>query len=71
MKMILFSTHCPKCNILNKKMQDKNLQYEVVEDINKMMELGIKSAPVLFIEEDNGESKQLTYFDAVKYINQI
>lgn len=69
--MTLFSTHCPKCNILNKKMQEKNLEYEVIDDVNKMIELGIRSAPVLMIEDDNGEIQKLTYFDAVKYINQI
>lgn len=69
--MTLFSTHCPKCNILNKKMQEKNLEYEVIDDVNKMIELGIRSAPVLMIEDDNGEIQKLIYFDAVKYINQI
>ena len=69
-KMILYTTHCPKCNILNKKLQDKNVEYEIVEDINVISSLGIKSVPVLCVSDDEN-TNMMTYFDAVKYINSL
>ena len=46
-KIILYSIGCPKCKVLEKKLQDKGVEFEVYSDTNKMKELGIDSLPVL------------------------
>lgn len=46
----LYSTHCPKCNILKAELDKAKFEYEEVNDVNIMMELGIMSAPVLELE---------------------
>ena len=53
MTVILYSTHCPKCNVLEKKLKQKNISYKEVNDIEKMKEKGYLSVPIL---EVNGVS---------------
>ena len=54
-KIILYTTHCPKCNILKSKLNEKNIVYQEIEDINIMKELEITTVPVLSV---NGEFKE-------------
>lgn len=46
----LYSTHCPKCNVLEKKLKQKNISYEEVNDIEEMKEKGYLSVPVLEVD---------------------
>lgn len=50
MTVILYSTHCPKCNVLEKKLKQKNISYEEVNDIEEMKEKGYLSIPVLEVD---------------------
>ena len=52
MDVMLYSTHCPQCEILEEKLQTKNIQYTEVNDVSLMLNKGIKNVPVL---EVNGE----------------
>jgi glutaredoxin-related protein len=65
-KYTLFTTNCPKCKILEKKLKDKNVDFDTCEDVQKMQDLGITSVPVLSVENNN-----LSFYDAVKYINSL
>ncbi len=65
---ILYSTGCPKCQVLAKKLEKSALSYEVCSDVEKIKSLGFREVPVLAIY---GESiNYLTYKDAVKYVNK-
>lgn len=46
----LFSTHCPKCNVLEKKLKAKNIEYEEVNDVEVMKEKGIVTVPVIDVD---------------------
>ena len=50
MTVVLYSTHCPKCNVLEKKLKQKNVSYEEVNDIEKMKEKGYLSVPILEVD---------------------
>jgi glutaredoxin len=63
---VLYTTGCPKCKILEKKLNEKNVKFEIVDDTEKMKELGITSVPVLMVDD-----KSMIYYDAVKYINSL
>jgi glutaredoxin len=63
---VLYTTGCPKCKILEKKLNEKNVKFEIVNDTEKMKELGITSVPVLMVDD-----KSMIYYDAVKYINSL
>lgn len=52
MDIMLYSTHCPQCEILEEKLQVKNIQYTEINDVALMLNKGIKNVPVL---EVNGE----------------
>ena len=47
--MILFSTHCPKCHVLESKLKQKNIDYEEVNDIEVMEQRGFTAVPMLEI----------------------
>ena len=50
MKVVLYSTHCPRCCVLEKKLQQKNISYEEVNDVEIMKEKGYLSVPVLEVD---------------------
>jgi predicted DCC family thiol-disulfide oxidoreductase YuxK len=49
-KVILFTTHCPKCNAIVKKLERAGIQYEVNEDIEEMRARGYTTAPMLDVD---------------------
>ena len=49
-QIILYSTGCPKCQVLTKKLNTAGVKYEVKTDVDEMLSLGIKSAPVLSVD---------------------
>lgn len=64
--VILYTIHCPKCNVLEKKLASKNIDFTISEDIETMMNKGFKSAPML---EVNGTAYDFS--QAVKWVNTI
>jgi glutaredoxin len=65
----LYSTNCPKCIILEKKLQSKNISFELKnteEDINYMIEQGFTSAPILEVD-----GNLLTFAEANEYVNNV
>ena len=65
-KIVLYSTHCPKCKVLETKLQQKGVKYTEINDISELVERGFKSAPILRIGE-----QYLEFSDAIKYINSL
>ena len=52
MNVILYTTHCPKCKVLTRKLQMAGVEFTESENIQKMLELGFKSAPVLVVDDE-------------------
>lgn len=52
MSVVLYSTGCPKCNVLKKKMDAKQILYEEVNSVDTMLSIGIKQVPVLKVGDD-------------------
>ena len=50
MKIILFSTKCPRCVVLEKKLKQKGIDYNEVNDVEIMKEKGYLSVPVLEVD---------------------
>lgn len=61
--VILYSTGCPKCRILEKKLDEKKIKYEVVTNRDVMIDKGFSSAPKLEID---GEI--LDFSDGMRWI---
>ena len=64
-KIILYSTHCPNCRVLERKLNDKKIEYETIDDIDTMTKIGIQSAPVLKVND-----KTLRFAEALRWVNQ-
>lgn len=64
MEIILYSTHCPRCKVLEAKLNLKNIAYTECTDIDKMQSMGIISAPVLGVD-----GKLLQFKEATDWVN--
>lgn len=51
MKVILYSTGCPQCNILKEMLQNKNIIFQIEDNVAKMKELGFLSLPMLSVDD--------------------
>lgn len=65
MKVILYTTGCPKCKVLEAKLKQKEIDYEEVSDISVMVNMGFMSVPIL---EVDGEIMNFT--EANTWINE-
>lgn len=65
MDVVLHSTHCPRCNVLKAKLEQKSVVFEENNDVELMMQKGLSTAPVL---EVDGVLYQ--FKEAVKWIGE-
>lgn len=49
-KVILYEHGCPRCKVLKMKLDQKGVQYEIVNDIEVMMAKGFNEAPKLEVD---------------------
>ena len=66
MSVVLFSTHCPRCNVFEKKLQQKDVDYDEVNDTSIMEQKGYLSVPVLEVD-----GKSMDFKEAVDWINTL
>ena len=66
MSVVLYSTHCPRCNVLEKKLQQKEVDYDEVNDTSIMEQKGYLSVPVLA-----ADGKSMDFKEAVDWINTL
>lgn len=50
MEVIFYSTHCPRCKVLEVKLKQTNIEYSEINDIDEMTKLGLTSAPALKVD---------------------
>lgn len=61
----IYSTGCPKCNVLKAKMEQKGMEYTECQDVSEMERMGIQSVPVL-----EADGQLLTFAEAIQFINE-
>lgn len=49
----LYSTNCPKCKIIERKLEQYNIPYLKINNVDEMVELGLEEVPV--IKDSSGE----------------
>ena len=73
-KIIFYTTNCPRCQVLKKKMDSLGIEYTICNDVNKMEKLGIMTVPTLEIEEEMFDSSMFTtlldFSQAVKWLKE-
>lgn len=63
--VVFYTTGCPKCGVLKKKLDAKGIEYQIVDSPERMLDLGITRVPVLKVE-----NKLLEFAEANNWINQ-
>ena len=66
MDVTLYSTGCPKCNVLEKKLAEKNIDFEVVSDVDIMQNKGFMTMPMLEVD-----GKTMDFGSSVRWINEV
>ena len=61
----LYSTNCPKCNVLETKLKNANIGFNISNDLEGLMKQGFREAPIL--EVDN---QYLKFSEAIKLIQE-
>lgn len=64
-QVVLYTTGCPRCKVLESKLNIKGIAYTEVNDIDEMVSLGIETAPVLKVGD-----KLLKFAEAVDFANK-
>lgn len=49
--ILLYSTHCPRCNVLEDKLNRKSVSFSIVDNEEEILKKGIKAVPVLQLED--------------------
>lgn len=62
--VILFSTGCPKCSVLKKKLDKAGITYQENNDVDEMLALGFTQAPILMVGGDT-----MGFAEAVQWVN--
>ena len=63
--VIFYTTGCPKCAVMKKKLDLAQISYEENSDIDEMRCLGMKSAPALSVD-----GVLMDFGKAVKWLNE-
>lgn len=61
----LYSSGCPRCNVLEKKLEQANIEYEVFSDIDKIIEMGLTTMPMLQVD-----NTFMNFAEAVEWVNE-
>lgn len=64
--MVLYTTGCPRCEMLEKLLNDKGMKYEVCTDKDVMAGKGFKTVPMLEVD-----GKTMNYKDAVRWVQNM
>ena len=65
MNVVLYSTGCPKCRVLESKLEDADIAYTVVNDIKEIEKLGVLSVPILQVD-----GKIMQFKEANDWLNE-
>ena len=64
--IIFYTTHCPRCNVLKKKLDANGINYKICEDVEEMAKLGMKAAPAL-----NVDGTMMMFESAIRWANNL
>ena len=61
---ILYSTGCPRCKILKKKLSEMGVEYVENNNVDEMLALGFNDVPMLSVD-----GKLMNFSEAVKWLS--
>ena len=66
MSVVLYSTNCPMCNVLEKKLVQTDIAFDEINDVEVMRKKGFLSAPMLEVDGDI-----MNFKEAIDWINSL
>lgn len=66
MNVILYSTGCSNCRMLEAKLKAKKIEYVEVTDSNIILGMGFMSVPMLEVD-----GKIMNYKNAIEWLNNL
>lgn len=66
MKIVLYSTGCPRCNVLETKLKKKGIDFEEINDTKLMIDKGFDSVPILEVD-----GNYMDFGKANEFINSL
>jgi len=66
LKIDLYTIHCPQCMVLEKKLEQKNINYFEHDDIDEIRNMGFMAVPVLVVD-----GKKMPFGEAIQWINSL
>lgn len=66
MKVTLYTTGCPRCRVLESKLNAAGVEYTSITDTDEIEQMGFTNAPVLKVDDD-----VLDFKSAVDWVNQV
>lgn len=66
MKVDLYTTHCPRCLVLEEKLKQKNILYTEHTNTEEMINLNYSLVPVLIVDNE-----QYSFGEAVQWVNSL
>ena len=64
-KVTFYSNNCPRCKILQQKLDEKGVIYEKVSDMNILIQKGFKSVPMLEVD-----GNIMNYLEAINWVKE-
>lgn len=64
-EVVLYSTGCPRCNVLKQKLDSKGITFIEDSDVDKMLSMNITQVPVLEVD-----GKRMEFVEANSWINE-
>lgn len=61
----LYTTGCPKCNVLKKKLTEKGIKFAENNSVMEMLSMGMAQAPVLVVGD-----RRMDFSEAVAWVNE-
>ena len=66
MKIVLYSTGCPRCNVLETKLKNKGIDFEEVNDEDIVINKGFDTVPILEVD-----GNYMDFGKANEFINSL
>ena len=63
-EVILYSTGCPKCTVLKRKLDSAGVGYVERSDVDEMLTMGFTQAPILMVD-----GVAMGFSEAVQWVN--
>ena len=67
MEVVMYTTHCPQCEVLAKKLNQKSIKYTLIDDVALMANIGLSAVPALRI--DGGAL--MNFKESIEWVNSL